>query len=162
VVALRVKLLHARANGLCLLSPDTGSEGPHQPHGLRSASQSVCGEFGRVLFNARPIGATGALGCAGDDLVNHDGVERFMNHQGASDGQHHVAVLNAERLGLGEGLTAEAIGLLWFSFTSLKGWFDMRDLSAVLAHEEPLPIRHAIQCSGVAGSSARRRHASAQ
>jgi hypothetical protein len=41
------------------------------------------------------------------------------------------------------------------------GWFDMRDLGAVLEHE-PLPIRQAIKCNSVAGSSARRRQASAR
>jgi hypothetical protein len=35
-------------------------------------------------------------------------------------------------------VTAEAIGLLRFSFTSLKAWFDMRDLGAVIEHEGPL------------------------
>jgi hypothetical protein len=96
-------------------------------------------EIGRALLNARPIGATGALGRAGDDLVNHDGIERFVNHQGARDGQHRIAVSNDQRLGLGEAVTAEAIRLLRFNFTCLKGWFDMRNLGGVLDHEEPLP-----------------------
>ncbi len=34
--------------------------------------------------------------------------------------------------------------------------------SPVLEHEEPLPIRQAIKCSGVAGSSAQRRQATAR
>jgi hypothetical protein len=38
----------------------------------------------------------------------------------------------------------------------------MRDLGSALGHEEPCPIRHAIQCSSVAGSSARRRYVLAQ
>jgi hypothetical protein len=42
------------------------------------------------------------------------------------------------------------------------GWFDIRDLGAILDHEGPCPIRHAIKCSSVAGSSAQRRHASAR
>lgn len=68
-----------------------------------SAFQSVCGEIGRVLLNARPIGAAGALGCAGDDVVDHDGVERAANHRGVRDGQHRIAMLTDQRLGLGEG-----------------------------------------------------------
>jgi hypothetical protein len=39
----------------------------------------------------------------------------------------------------------------------------MRDLGTVLDHEEsPCPVPHAIHCSSVAGSSARRRLASAR
>jgi hypothetical protein len=37
----------------------------------------------------------------------------------------------------------------------LEGWYDMRDLGAVLDQEEPLPPSSA-RCSSVAGSSARR------
>jgi hypothetical protein len=74
-----------------------------------SAFQSCGGEIGRVPFNARPIGATGALGREGDNPVNHDSVERAVNHQGERDGQHRIAVSNDQRLGLGEAVTAEAI-----------------------------------------------------
>jgi hypothetical protein len=43
------------------------------------------------------------------------------------------------------------------------GWFDIRDLGAVLDHEEsPCPAPHAIHCTSVAGSSARRRQVSAR
>ena len=35
--------------------------------------------------------------------MNHDGVERAVNHQGVRDSQHHIAMLNDQRLGLGEG-----------------------------------------------------------
>jgi hypothetical protein len=94
--------------------------------------------------------------------VDHEGVERFVSHQGVRDGQRHIAMLNDQRLGLGKGRTAEAIGLLRFSLTSLKGWFDMRDLGAVRDRGEPLPIPPAVQCSSVAGSSAQRRQASAR
>jgi hypothetical protein len=104
-----------------------------------SAFQSACGEIGRALLNARPIGATGALGRAGDDLVNHDGIERFVNHQGARDGQHRIAVSNDQRLCLGEAVTAEAIRLLRFNFTCLKGWFDMRNLGGCLITRSPCP-----------------------
>jgi hypothetical protein len=31
------------------------------------------------------------------------------------------------------------IALTRFNFSSHEGWFDMRDLGAVLDHEEPLP-----------------------
>jgi hypothetical protein len=41
------------------------------------------------------------------------------------------------------------------------GYFDMRDLGAVLTRS-PCRIRRAIRCSSVAGSSAQRRHASAR
>jgi hypothetical protein len=34
----------------------------------------------------------------------------------------------------------------------------MRDLGAVLVHEEPCRIRYAIKCRSVAASSAQRRH----
>ena len=37
-----------------------------------------------------------------------------------------------------------------------------RDVCAVLNHDKLLPIRHAIHCNSVAGSSAQRRHASAR
>jgi len=39
----------------------------------------------------------------GYDLVNHDGVECAMNHQGLRDGQHRIAMSNDQRLGLGDG-----------------------------------------------------------
>jgi hypothetical protein len=32
-----------------------------------------------------------------------------------------------------------------FNFSSHEGWFDMRDLGAVLDHEEPCPIRRGIK-----------------
>jgi hypothetical protein len=48
----------------------------------------------------------------------------------------------------------------FFKFEMCGDWFDMRDLGAVLEHEEPLPIRHVIKRSSVAGSSAQRPHAS--
>jgi hypothetical protein len=48
-----------------------------------SAFQSLCGEISRVFFDNFPIGTTGALGREGYNLVNHDGIERFVNHQGA-------------------------------------------------------------------------------
>src|ERR1700680_3120830 len=52
---------------------------------------------------------------------------------------------------------------LFFKSEACGGYFDGRDLGAVLEREEPLPIRHAIKCSSsVAGLSARRRRASAR
>jgi hypothetical protein len=55
------------------------------------------------MTRPRPIGKTRALRRAGDDLVDHDGIERAVNHQGAiRDGQHHIAMSNDQRLGLGE------------------------------------------------------------
>ena len=51
---------------------------------------------------------------------------------------------------------------LIFKCEACGGYFDGRELGVVLEHEEPLPIRHAIKCSIVVGSSARRRRASAQ
>jgi hypothetical protein len=51
----------------------------------------------------------------------------------------------------------------FFKFEMCGDWFDMRDLGAVLDHEEsPCPAPHAIHCSSVAGSSARRRQVSAR
>jgi len=38
-----------------------------------------------------------------------------------------------------ESLLAMPIALTRFNFSSHEGWFDMRDLGAVLDHEEPLP-----------------------
>jgi hypothetical protein len=68
--------------GCVRFTPDTGSDGPHQPHGLRSPFQSVCGEIGCVILDDSPRGPARAFRRAGDDLVNLDGVERFVNHQG--------------------------------------------------------------------------------
>jgi hypothetical protein len=91
------------------------------------------------MLNLRPGDAPRPLRCAGDDPVNHDSVERAVNDQGVCDGQHRIAMPNDQRLGLCEAVTAEAIGLLRFNFTCLKGWFDMRNLGGVLSRGEPLP-----------------------
>jgi hypothetical protein len=91
--------------GYVCSTPDTGSDGDQSrmvSPVRTSAFKSLCGEVGRAKLNARPIGAAGVLGCAGDDLVNHDSVERAVNHQGVRDGQHRIAVSNDQRLGLGE------------------------------------------------------------
>jgi hypothetical protein len=87
---------------------------------VTSAFKSLRGEVGRAELNARPIGPPRALRREGDDLVNHDSVERAVNHQGVRDSQHRIAVSNDQRLGLGEAVTAGAIGLLRFSFASLN------------------------------------------
>jgi hypothetical protein len=71
--------------------------------------EPACGEISRVFLDNFPIGAAGALWCAGDDFAIHDGVERAVNHQGIRDGQHHIAMPNDQCLGLGEAVTAEAI-----------------------------------------------------
>ena len=47
-------------------------------------------------------------------------------------------------------------------FNFLEGKVRLRDLGAVLEHEKPLPIRLAIKCSSLAGSSAQRRHVAAR
>jgi hypothetical protein len=73
------------------------------------AIEPACGEISRVFLDNFPIGAAGALWCAGDDFAIHDGVERAVNHQGIRDGQHHIAMPNDQCLGLGEAVTAEAI-----------------------------------------------------
>jgi hypothetical protein len=57
----------------------------------------------RVLFDNCAIVTPRAFRRACDDLVNNDGIERFVNHQGACEGQHRIAVSNDQRLGLGEG-----------------------------------------------------------
>ena len=152
-----VKLRHARPNGLCLPYPRYRKRWrtPAAWSPVRtSAFQSACGEISRALFNAPPFGAPGVLGWAGDDLVNHDSVERAVNHQGVRDGQHRRAMSNDQRLGLGEAVTAEAIGLLRFNFTCLKGWFDMRNLGGVLDHEEP-PAPSGMRSSAVASQDQR-------
>ena len=59
-----------------------------------SAFQSCGGEIGRAMLNLRPGDAPRPLRCAGEDFVNHDGVERAVNYQGARDGQHHIAMPN--------------------------------------------------------------------
>jgi hypothetical protein len=91
-------------------TPDTGSDGGHEQHRFRtSAFKSVNGEIGRVFLDNFPSSPARAFRRAGDDLVDHDGIERAVNHQGVRDGEHRIAVSNDRRLGLGEAVTAEAI-----------------------------------------------------
>ena len=56
------------------------------------------GKSRRVLFDNCAIVTPRAFRRACDDLVNNDGIERFVNHR-----QHRIAVSNDQRLGLGEG-----------------------------------------------------------
>jgi hypothetical protein len=65
--------------------------------------QFMNGKSRRVLFDNCAIVTLRAFRRACDDLVNNDGIERFVNHQGACEGQHRIAVSNDQRLGLGEG-----------------------------------------------------------
>jgi hypothetical protein len=50
----------------------------------------------------------------------------------------------------------------FFKCEACGGWFDMRDLGAVLDHEEPLPNLRKIKHSSVAGSSAQHHYAAAR
>ena len=59
-------------------------------------------ETRRIFLDKFPISPAGVLGCAGDDLVNHDSVERAVKHQGVRDGQHRIAMSNDQRLGFGK------------------------------------------------------------
>jgi hypothetical protein len=67
------------------------------------------------------------------------------------------AMSNDQRLGLGEAVTAEAIGLLRFSFTSLNAGSTCAISARCSTTRGPCPIRHAIKCRSVAGSSAQHR-----
>ena len=87
----------------------TITRGSTSCHRKIEPTNTIMRRIGRALLNARPIGAAGVLWSAGDDLVNHDSVERAVNHQGVRDGQHHIAMPNDQCLDLGEAVTAEAI-----------------------------------------------------
>jgi hypothetical protein len=70
---------------------------------VATGEEATCFGPGRNGGGSECENCRGHDGYAGDDLVNFDGVESFVNHQGVRDGQHRRAMSNDQRLGLGEG-----------------------------------------------------------
>ena len=82
-------------------TPDTGSDGGHEQHRLRfeNISLQICERRNRPRFlDNFPSSPARAFRRAGDDLVDHDGIERAVNHQGVRDGEHRIAVSNDRAL----------------------------------------------------------------